>query len=69
MMTKDSGLRIRVQRELREEFLDVCRALDKPGAQVIRELMREYIARRKSDVVEEAEATLARRSGRVVHDH
>ena len=69
MMTKDSGLRIRVQRELRGAFLDVYRALDKPGAPVIREFMREYIARRKSDVVEEAEATLARRSGRVVHDH
>ncbi len=69
MMTKDSGLRIRVQRELREEFLDVCRAQDKPAAQVIREFMREYIARHKSDVVEEAEATPARRSGRVAHDY
>ncbi len=48
MMTKDSGLRIRVQRELREEFLDVCRAQDKPAAQVIREFMREYIAEHKA---------------------
>ena len=58
MMTKDSGLRIRVQRELREEFLDVCRAQDKPAAQVIREFMRKYIARHKSDVVEEAESAM-----------
>ena len=42
---KDVGLRIRVQRGLREQFLEVCRAQDKPAAQVIREFMREYIAR------------------------
>ena len=42
-MTKDSGLRIRVQRDLREKFLEVCRAQDKPAAQVIREFMRAYI--------------------------
>ncbi len=43
---KDAGLRIRVQRDLREQFLEVCRAQDKPAAQVIREFMREYVARR-----------------------
>ena len=41
---KDVGLRIRVQRELREEFLAVCQAQDKPAAQVIREFMRAYVA-------------------------
>jgi Ribbon-helix-helix protein len=41
---KDAGLRIRVQRELREQFLEVCRAQDKPAAQVLREFMREYVA-------------------------
>ena len=45
MPTKDSGFRIRVQRELRQRFLDVCRAQDKPAAQVIREFMREYVSR------------------------
>ena len=40
---KDSGLRIRVERELRDKFLDVCRQQDKPAAQVLREFMREYI--------------------------
>lgn len=43
MITKDSGLRIRVQRELREQFLAVCQAQDKPAAQVLREFMRAYI--------------------------
>ncbi len=42
---KDAGLRIRVQRDLREQFLEVCRAQDKPAAQVLREFMRKYIER------------------------
>ena len=40
---KDVGLRIRIQKELREQFLEVCRAQDKPAAQVLREFMREYV--------------------------
>ena len=44
-MMKDSGLRIRVERDLREQFLQVCRAQDRPAAQVIREFMRNYIDR------------------------
>ena len=40
---KDAGLRIRLQRELRESFLEACKAQDKPAAQVIREFMREYV--------------------------
>lgn len=44
MKTKDAGLRIRVERELRDEFLEVCRHRDRPAAQVIREFMREYVA-------------------------
>lgn len=43
-MTKDSGFRIRVQRELREKFLEICRGQDRPAAQVLREFMREYVA-------------------------
>lgn len=42
---KDVGLRIRVQRELREQFLEACRRQDKPAAQVIREFMRDYPAK------------------------
>ena len=40
---KDVGLRIRVQRDLREQFLEACRSQDKPAAQVLREFMREYV--------------------------
>lgn len=42
---KDVGLRIRVQRDLREQFLEACRAQDKPAAQVLREFMRDYVNR------------------------
>lgn len=44
---KDAGLRIRVQRELRESFTEACKAEDKPAAQVIREFMREYVSRHR----------------------
>ena len=45
---KDVGLRIRIQRDLREQFLDACRAQDKPAAQVLREFMREYVQGHKA---------------------
>lgn len=41
---KDSGLRIRVEKDLRERFLTLCRKQDRPAAQVIREFMRDYLA-------------------------
>jgi hypothetical protein len=45
MAVKDAGLRIRVERALRDKFLDVCRLEDKAAAQVIREFMRDYVSR------------------------
>jgi predicted transcriptional regulator len=56
---KDSGLRIRVQRDLRDKFLQVCRAQDKPAAQVIREFMRHYVERQ-----ERAQDSPAKKQGR-----
>lgn len=56
MGAKDSGLRVRVERSLRESFLKACRAEDRPAAQVIREFMRDYVAqRRKASSSEAAE--------------
>ncbi len=46
---KDVGLRIRVQRELRDAFLAACRAQDKPAAQVLREFMREYVVEHRAE--------------------
>jgi antitoxin component of RelBE/YafQ-DinJ toxin-antitoxin module len=43
-MSKDAGLRIRIEKALRDRFLQTCRAQDLPAAQVLREFMRRYIA-------------------------
>jgi len=43
---KDVGFRIRVQKELREQFVEACRKQDKPAAQVLREFMRQYVEER-----------------------
>ena len=43
MDMKDKGLRIRVDQDLRQEFLATCRAQDKPASQVLREFMRQYV--------------------------
>lgn len=46
---KDVGLRIRLQSDLREQFLETCRSQDKPAAQVLREFMRGYISTHESN--------------------
>ena len=48
-MKKNVGLRIRIDRDLREQFLKACQADDKPAAQVLREFMRAYVAKRGGD--------------------
>lgn len=55
---KDSGLRIRVERELREKFLELCREQDRPASQVLREFMRDYI---EQNEVDDAAANASRR--------
>jgi hypothetical protein len=42
-VVKDAGMRIRVEQELRDAFVDVCQKLDVPAAQVIREHMKEVV--------------------------
>jgi antitoxin component of RelBE/YafQ-DinJ toxin-antitoxin module len=43
---KESGLRIRVENDLREMFLAVCKKEDQTAAQVLRAFMRSYIEQR-----------------------
>jgi len=50
---KDLGLRIRVERQLREKFLELCREQDRPASQVIREFMREYIEQNKQTIADD----------------
>jgi hypothetical protein len=43
MTEKDAGMRIRVERGLRDQFVEACRARDLSAAQVIRAFMRGYV--------------------------
>lgn len=45
-MVKESGMRIRVETELRKQFIDVCRSRDLTAAQVLRAFMRHYVNHR-----------------------
>jgi len=41
-MSKDAGLRIRVERELREAFQGACLAEKRSASEVLREFMQAY---------------------------
>ncbi len=47
MAIKDVALKIRVEEELRSEFIKVCRAQDMTAAQVVRRFMKDYIMKYK----------------------
>lgn len=47
IQTKDAGLRLRVEKGLRQDFVEICRAQGKPAAQVLREFMRDYVAKER----------------------
>jgi hypothetical protein len=57
LKTKDAGLRLRVERELREEFTEVCRAGGRPAAQVLRDFMREYVMQNRTAAQQELFST------------
>jgi hypothetical protein len=46
--TKDAGLRLRVEHELRQAFVESCRAEGQTAAQVLRECMRQYVERARA---------------------
>jgi hypothetical protein len=43
MSLKDSGMRIRVETELREAFVQACRAENRPASDVLRDFMRVFV--------------------------
>lgn len=49
---KDSGLRIRIERELREKFVEICREQDRPAAQVLREFMKKYVREHSDEAID-----------------
>jgi len=40
---KDAGMRIRVEQDLREDFISACQTQHTPAAQVLRQFMRGYV--------------------------
>jgi len=42
MLRKDVGLRIRVDRDLRDAFVEACRSQDMAASEILREFMRWY---------------------------
>ena len=42
MLRKDVGLRIRVDRDLRNAFVEACKTHDVPASEVLREFMRSF---------------------------
>jgi hypothetical protein len=42
---KDAGFRVRVEKELRQEFVAACRLQGKVAAEVLRSFMRAYVTR------------------------
>jgi hypothetical protein len=45
MAGKDVGLRIRVERTLRDQFVEACQAQHIPAAQVLRAVMRDFVSK------------------------
>jgi hypothetical protein len=66
LRTKDSGLRLRVERGTRQEFVEICREEGRTAAQVLREFMRDYIARRRAGSQRELFLPLDTQTGRSV---
>jgi predicted transcriptional regulator len=46
-MTKEVQMSIKMEQELRDQFMAAAEATHRPAAQVIRELMRSFIARQE----------------------
>ena len=63
LIIKDAGLRLRVERELGEEFVETCRSEGKTAAQVLREYMRAYVARNRAAAQQELDLFAKRRAG------
>lgn len=53
-MPKDAAFTMKLEPELRDAFVAAAEAAHRPASQVVRELMREYIARQAEDRAYEA---------------
>lgn len=50
MSRKNVAFKIRIEEELRREFVDTCNSDDLTAAQVVRRFMRSYIERHKASL-------------------
>ena len=46
-MSKESVFTMKLEPELRDEFMAEAKATDRPASQVVRELMREFVQRQR----------------------
>lgn len=51
MLLKDSGMRIRVEKELRDAFVQACRAQERSAADVLRDFMRAFTEKQQGQAV------------------
>ena len=49
MHTKDAGMRIRVERELRDDFVAACQSQGLVAAEVLRHFMRGFADKHRSE--------------------
>lgn len=49
MTTKDSGMRIRIERELRDAFVEACQSQGLIAAEVLRDFMRSFAAKHSTE--------------------
>lgn len=63
MQTKDAGMRIRVERELRDAFVAACQSQGLVAAEVLRRFMRGFADKHRSEQAALFEGGGARRAG------
>jgi predicted transcriptional regulator len=64
-MTKEVQMSIKMEPELREQFMAVAATMHRPAAQIVRDLMRSYIARQEMPNAETIAAIEAVERGEV----
>ena len=64
-MAKEVQMSIKMEQELRDQFMAVAAAVHRPAAQIMRDLMRSYIARQEIPNAETVTAIEAAERGDV----
>lgn len=49
MSNKDAGMRIRIERELRDAFIDACQGQGLVAAEVLRDFMRTFATKHSAE--------------------